>query len=407
MIPISEAFALISETVRPIGVEIVPLQHAVGRVLHDDVVSDVDSPPHDKSVMDGYAVRSDDITTADVRLEVVETIVAGGWPTKTITQGQSARIMTGAPLPEGADAVVMIEQTESFEADGSQWVTIKIDSLDRGRHVMRKATSMACGKTVFTTGHRIRPTDIGLLAEVGAHEIRVARRPQIAVLPTGDELVTAQQRPGPGQIRNSNGPMLIAMVQSLGMEVKDLGIGRDDPQQLELAIAGGLESDLLILSGGVSAGILDLVPGILAKRGVRQIFHQVAVKPGKPIWFGVLNRDERSTYVFGLPGNPVSSLVGFRLFVQTAIERMVNSQAAEPFSVAAELVSAHKVRGNRPTYWPGRWVNSEKPMRQVEPLDWQGSSDLRALGLANVLIYFHVDHALHPAGEIVQVIPIS
>ena len=133
---------------------------------------------------------------------------------------------------------------------------------------------MARGKTVFTRGHRIRPTDIGLLAEVGAYEIRVAQRPQIAVLPTGDELVSAEQRPGPGQIRNSNGPMLIAMIQSLGMEVEDLGIGRDDPQQLEVAIAGGLDNDLLILSGGVSAGMLDLVPGILAKCGVRQVFHQ-------------------------------------------------------------------------------------------------------------------------------------
>lgn len=406
MIPISEAFSLIEETIKPIGVEPVKLENAVGRILHEDVVSDVDSPPHDKSVMDGFAVRSDDINGSDVRLEVVETIVAGSWPQKSITPGQASRIMTGAPLPMGADAVVMIEQTESADSDGNSWVTINIDALDPGRHVMHRASSMARGKTVFAAGHRIRATDIGLLAEVGADQVSVGRIPMVAVLPTGDELVAASQLPGMGQIRNSNGPMLIAMNQALGLQVQDLGVGRDDPDQLETAIAQGLESDLLILSGGVSAGLLDLVPGILQRLGVKQVFHKVTIKPGKPIWFGRLDRADKPTYVFGLPGNPVSSLVGFQIFVRTSINRMMNSPDPEPQSVAAELVSPHEVRGNRPTYWPGRWVQSDEPTRKVDALDWKGSSDLRALGLADVLIKFHVDHSLHPAGEVVQVIPI-
>lgn len=400
MIPIAEAFRLIKETVTPLSTETVPLSQAVGRVLASDIASDVDSPPHDKSVMDGYAIRSADIVSEGTELAVVETIVAGAWPEKSIGSGESARIMTGAPLPKGADAVIMIEQTESSSDDA---VKINVDSVESGKHIMRKASSLSTGRTVFNAGHQVRPTDIGLLAEVGAHEVSVYKKPSIAVLPTGDELVSSAEIPGLGQIRNSNGPMLVAMNRGLGLEVNDLGIGRDNESDLQAAIERGLESDVLILSGGVSAGLLDLVPGILQKLGVRQVFHKVAVKPGKPLWFGVLEKDQSRTYVFGLPGNPVSSLVGFRVFVRTAINLMMNLPSPEPQSVKAELAVAHDVRGNRPTYWPGRWVSSATETRKVEPIGWQGSSDLRALGSAEVLIMLASEPSHHPAGEIVDV----
>lgn len=405
MIPIAEAFRLIKATVVPLQPETVLLADAVGRVLASDVASDVDSPPHDKSVMDGYAVRSADIATSGTQLKVVETIVAGAWPEKSVASGEAARIMTGAPLPEGADAVVMIELTESTSDDE---VAIKIDSVESGKHIMRKASSLATGKTIFTAGHQVRPTDIGLLAEVGAHKVSVYKKPSIAVLPTGDELVNSSEFPGLGQIRNSNGPMLVAMNRSLGLEVNDLGIGRDNESDLQAAIERGLESDVLILSGGVSAGLLDLVPGILQKLGVKQVFHKVAVKPGKPLWFGVLEKGQSGkgqsrTHVFGLPGNPVSSLVGFRVFVRTAINLLMNHPVPEPQPLKAELTIAHDVRGNRPTYWPGRWVPSSSETRKVEPIGWQGSSDLRALGSAEVLIMLACDPSHHPVGEIVDV----
>lgn len=401
MIPIAEAFRLIKETVVPLGTEKVPLANAVGRVLASDVASDVDSPPHDKSVMDGYAVIASDIQAGKTKLKIVETIVAGSWPEKPIANGQASRIMTGAPLPAGADAVVMIEMTEST---GDEEVEIKLDSLESDKHVMRKASSLAKGKTVFVAGHQIRPTDIGLLAEVGAHEVSVYMQPKISVLPTGDELVDSSEVPGLGQIRNSNGPMLVAMAQAIGLSVTDLGIGRDNESDLQAAVERGLQSDVLILSGGVSAGMLDLVPGILQKLGVEQVFHKVAVKPGKPLWFGVLKRGDSQTYVFGLPGNPVSSLVGFRIFVRTAINMLMNKPDPKPQSVKAELAFAHDVRGNRPTYWPGRWVASPTETRKVEPVIWQGSSDLRALGVAEVLILLSCEPSHHPAGEIVDVV---
>lgn len=401
MIPLADAFRLIKENVVPLGTETVKLADAVGKVLAADITSDVDSPPHNKSVMDGYAVRSEDITSANVSLEVVETIVAGDWPSKTVSAGQAARIMTGAPVPDGADSVVMIEQTSS---DDPNRVTINVDSLTAGKHMMLKATSLAVGKTVFEKGHRVRPTDVGLLAEVGAHEVQVQKQPKVAILPTGDELVESTQVPGLGQIRNSNGPMLVAMTNALGLTVNDLGIGRDNETELQSAIEKGLESDLLILSGGVSAGVLDLVPGILNKLSVQQVFHKVAVKPGKPIWFGVLDRGDAKTYVFGLPGNPVSSLVGYRLFVRTAINMMQNHPSPEPRMSKAQLAVEHQVRGNRPTYWPGRWSDSATETRIAEPLVWQGSSDLRALGQAELLIYLEFEPSVHPAGEVVSIV---
>ena len=306
-------------------------------------------------------------------------------------------------MPDGADAVVMVELSKVAEADGKSTVTFDTDDLPAGKHMMRKATNFRRGQAVFQEGHQIRGTDVGLLAETGAATVKVRTNPGVAILPTGDELVDCEQQPGPAQIRNSNGPMLIAMAESLGLNVINLGIGRDEPSQLESLVTRGLENDLLILTGGVSMGEFDLVPGILSKLGVQQVFHKVAVKPGKPIWFGSLEHPERPRYVFGLPGNPVSSLVGFHLFVRTAIRLMTGSATAKPSWVSARLSKAHETRGDRPTYWPSRWIADESFERRVEPLVWRGSSDLMALGQADSLTYFEAGTKTHPAGEIVQV----
>ena len=201
--------------------------------------------------------------------------------------------------------------------------------------------------------------------------------------------------------------MLIALTQALNMKVNDLGIGRDDRAELAAKVAEGIQSDILILTGGVSMGEFDLVPGILADAGVENVFHKVAVKPGKPIWFGTLDRadnaNKKRTLVFGLPGNPVSSLVGFHLFVRTAIRKLTAAKETMPASVQATLAGDHETRGNRPTYWPGRWVTDQSTTRSVMPLVWRGSSDLVALSQAQVLIKFPVESTQHSAGQIVEV----
>lgn len=404
MISISEAFELIEANVKPLEIEQVSLVDASGRVLAEEIASDVDSPPHDKSMMDGFALKSTDVANGTRSFEVVETIAAGGWPEKTITTGKAARIMTGAPMPSGADSVVMIEQTKSQQADGKNIVSIEVDELVAGKYMMAKANNIRKGEVVFEAGHTIRPTDVGLLAEVGAANIAVVKRPAIAVLPTGDEIVDCSQKPGKGQIRNSNGPMLVAMIKQLGLEVTDLGIGRDSESELSKLVNQGLASDILILTGGVSMGQFDLVPGILEKAEVKQVFHKVAIKPGRPIWFGVLNRDDgKSTYVFGLPGNPVSSMIGFQIFVRTAIRIITRARQVRPGDVSAVLNSPHQARGDRPTFWPSRWVRDDDGRRKVEPLTWHGSSDLVALGEAEALTYFPPGTREHPAGELVKV----
>jgi molybdopterin molybdotransferase len=213
--------------------------------------------------------------------------------------------------------------------------------------------------------------------------------------------------PGRGQIRNSNGPMLLAMARGLGLQVSDLGIGRDEPGPLTERIQAGLDHDLLLLSGGVSAGTMDLVPGILNELGVQQVFHKVHVKPGKPIWFGVLEQKEKRTYVFGLPGNPVSSLIGFQLFVKSAIRKLTGDAVGNFKSEIGQLSSPHQTRGDRPTYWPGKRVNDDSPVRKFQPLMWRGSSDLFALGESDGLIYFPAESQDHPAGEQVVFYPFA
>lgn len=405
MIPIEQAYDLLDQHVTTLPPESTALANAVGRVLADDVKADVNSPPHDKSVMDGFAVRSSDVTAGQKRLNVVETIVAGDWPSQVIESGQAAKIMTGAPIPEGADAVVMIEQSESEEAGGQLWVTLNVESISAEKHILRCGVNFAKGQTVFSRGHIVRPTDIGLLAEVGAQAVSTGGRPTVAVLPTGNELVDCATVPDRGQIRNSNGPMLIAMARGLGLEVTDLGVGRDDSDELKKLIVRGLDHDLLILSGGVSAGTLDLVPGILKELGVQEVFHKVFVKPGKPIWFGVIDRDGKRTCVFGLPGNPVSSLVGFHLFVRAAIRKMMGGRIEEFQSTFGKLSEPHETRGNRPTYWPAKCVHDATSVRRFQPLVWRGSSDLLALGEAEGLIFFPADSSQHPAGEQVRFFP--
>lgn len=406
MISVAEALQRISASVRPLPHQRTPLEDLVGRYLQQDVPADVDSPPHDKSMMDGFAVRSTDVR-AGVELDVLETVIAGAEPQLELGPGQATRIMTGAPLPPGADAIVMVEQARVSRHDGAERVSFEIDSVAPEKHVLRRGANFGAGQILFPQGHRIRPTDVGLLAEVGLAFAEVPRLPRVAVLATGDELVDCGQQPGAAQIRNSNGPLLTALSRQGRLPVDDLGIGRDDPESLFQAIGRGLEADILLLSGGVSAGTHDLVPGLLSEHGVQEIFHKVAVKPGKPIWFGTRDDADRQTVVFGLPGNPLSTMIGFRLFVVAAVRRMLGGPLPCEAAWRAELAVEHQTRGNRPTYWPGVWEPAEDARVRVRPLRWNGSSDLWALGQANGLIHFPADRQQHAAGDLVEFLPLG
>ena len=382
LISVAEALALIDAEVQPLPIETVALAEAPGQTLARDIVADVDSPPHRKSMMDGFAVRSADITRDGVELEVIDTVIAGELPTRPVETGQATRIMTGAPMPDGADAVVMVERTEFSETDGI--VRIMLPKLPSGKHATEQGSNFRCGETLFEAGRRIRAIDVGLLAEIGAARIDVFRQPSVAILPTGNELVNCGQLPGDGQIRNSNGPMLASMMDALDCEVQALGIGRDDRDSLTEKVAQGLQADVLLLSGGVSAGAMDLVPEILAQAGVQQVFHKVAVKPGKPIWFGVFRSGDSACYVFGLPGNPVSSLVGVRLFVQRLLRGLTGRTGPELLARVA-ISRDHETRGDRPSYWPGQIVASDSSVRQVVAARVAGIVRLAVIGIGRWL----------------------
>lgn len=391
MLSVAEALELIRANVPSLAPRRVALADAFGSRLAEAVTSDVDSPPYDKSVVDGYAIRFDDLRGGRAELRFLEEVTAGALPTCEVRPGTATRIMTGAPLPIGADTVVMVERSAQPSAD-----IVQLDDprAKLGQNIVRRGTVMRKEDVVLAAGAQIMPAAVGLLAEAGRGSIFALPRPRIAVLATGNELVPCGEVPQPGQIRNSNGPLLVASLRQAGAEAVDLGIARDERTALRNKIVQGLEADLLILSGGVSAGVLDLVPGVLAELGVREVFHKVSLKPGKPLWFGVWTSPAGiMKLVFGLPGNPVSTLVCFELFVYPSIVRLSGAAWPDDSEFLARIAEPFHHRGDRPTYWPARLnYRATDDCMIVSPLPWQGSGDLRSLAGADTLIGF-------PAGE--------
>lgn len=315
VIRFEEARQIILDQARPLGKECVSLAEACGRVLAEAVCAPWDLPAWDNSAMDGFAVRSRDCRAAKP-LQVSGYIPAGAPARERVEQGGAIRIMTGAPLPAGADAVVPVE--EVAEADG--WITLTA-RVGPGQHIRRQGEDVARGKPFMAAGTRLRPDGINLLASFGQAFVPVFRRPRVAILSTGDELVELGEMPAPGQIINSNSLSLAAAVREAGAEPLLLGIARDEVDSLRLKLAEGLKADILISSAGVSAGDRDLVRDVLADLGVRELFWKVAIKPGHPTAFGV----KGDCLVFSLPGNPVSTLMTFEFLVKPALERIGGS----------------------------------------------------------------------------------
>ncbi len=263
-----------------------------------------------------------------------------------------------------------------------------------GTNILKRGSEMRRGQVVLTAGAVLRPQEIGLLATVGRATIQAYPAGAVAILATGDELVEPDQTPRLGQIRNSNGPMLVAQTARAGASPRYLGIAPDQVDKLRALVNDGLRSDVLILSGGVSMGQRDLVPGVLQELGVRPHFHKVAMKPGKPVFFGTRKR----TLVFGLPGNPVSSLVCFELFVRPALRRLQGHADVGPRIVQARLARDYAYLTDRPTYHPARWEEGEDgPI--VDPIPWLGSPDLRSLTTANAFLVLPAGDQTYRAGE--------
>ncbi len=403
MLSVTDAIADILEIVKPSAPQLTKLSNGRGLILAEEVIADIDSPPFDKSAMDGYAIRSIDVANGITEFNCVEEVMAGQVANRSISQGEVIAIMTGAPVPNGADAVVQIELTSFDEA--TKCVTLSTKDVFSGLNILPQGMAMKRGDVIFSPGRLLRPQEMGALAELGKAELLLSHRPTVAVLATGDELVDVSEKPGPAQIRNSNETMLTAQIERAGATAVPLGIAKDDRDHLKAAITKGLDCDILLLSGGVSAGKLDLVPSVLQEVGICERFHKVALKPGKPIWFGVgkkQNSDD-NIYVFGLPGNPVGSLVCFELFVRIAIRRLMNFPHPQPKSVTAHITTHWQCKGDREVFHPAH-LKKEKGKLIVAPLSWQGSADLQATKNANCMIHFPSDERKVQQDETVEVI---
>jgi molybdopterin molybdotransferase len=410
MIDLADAIALVERAAAPLPPRRQRLLEACGRRLAAGIVSDVDSPPWDRAMMDGFAVRDDDFAPGGpdvVELDVVVDLAAGDVTTIGVPPGGCARIMTGAPVPRGAQAVVPVESTVdgTAAARAGGRVRLREPRFRAGQHVARQGAAFRRGQEVLAAGATLGAAEIGLAAEAGAVHVLAAARPRVAIISTGSELVPPETVPVFGQTRNSNGPMLAAAVTLLDAEPIVLGGVGDRPEAIRAAVAQGLAADVLVLSGGVSAGDLDLVPAILGRCGVETVFHKVRLKPGKPVWFGIFRRaDASSTLVFGLPGNPASSLVCFELFVRPALAILAgrSREAWHLPSVRAVLSAPVQPAADRPVYLPCRLIVGTR--NEAVPLPWTGSSDLVGLATATGLIALPAGRDRHEAGTEVDVL---
>ncbi len=378
--------------------EDVSLSDSLGRTLRQDVFADLHSPPFDRSVRDGFAVRSEDVRSVPVELDVVGESRAGSSYDGSISQGQCVAIMTGAEVPAGADAVVMVESTRNVSRRRMRI----LESVTSGQSIQPEGTECKRGDRILDSGREIQAPEVGILASVGCSRVQVSKRPRVAILSTGDELVEVDQTPRRAQIRNSNSFTLFAQVRAAGGEPEMLGIVSDDVEALGQKISQALERDIVITSGGVSMGKYDLVEGVLADHGVEIEFNKVAMKPGKPTVFGW----KRRTFVFGLPGNPVSTIVSFQLFVRPLIRRLLHAHNVGDNLLEANLEQDVRCDPERAACVPA-WVHFSGGGYQLKTVEWKGSSDLVGLARANAYVLIPQQKGSLAAGMPVGFIPMA
>lgn len=407
MITVAAALEMVLQQSRANPAVDVPLEDALGLDLAADVLADLDSPPFDKALVDGYAVALADLTTLPARLPSVGTVSAGDDASLPLPPGSTVRIMTGGVVPPGADAVVMWEKVATHPADGGKDAAVEFSAAPRlGEGILRRGASAAAGSRVLPEGLRLTPVHVGVLAEAGQEEVRVVRRPTVALLATGAELVPPGERPKAGQIRNSNAAMLAACVRQAGSEVLWKRTAGDSLEEIAAALRDGRAADLVIATGGVSAGDKDFVPAAMAAAGYEKVFHKVDLRPGKPLWFGVAETGERRILAFGLPGNPLSTLACFGLFVHPALRRLAGDADPRPRPRKAALAHDFAVEAERETYYPVRLFRTPAG-EAVEVHSWQGSADLYGTARANA--FARIRHGSHRffQGEALEVFPWS
>ena len=392
---VDEALERVLARIAPLEATEVPLLDALGAVLAEDAVADRDVPPFRNSAMDGYAVRGADVHEAGTRLEVVGAVAAGAMPKGTVGRGQAMRIMTGAPMPDGADTVVRVEDTDN----GSQMVAIT-KATSTGTAVRQAGEDLRSGETILRKGTLLRPADLGVLASIGRATVRAVRRPNVAVLSTGDELVDVNELPGPGQIRDANRYSISAAVRATGCAAFELGIVRDEASDLRHALGNAAFGDVVVTSGGVSVGDHDHVKPVVDAMGTMD-FWSIAIRPGRPLAFGELRTKRGAVPIFGLPGNPVSSLLTFELFVRPALLKMAgHARLFRPRVKAKLLDRIEKPTGLR-MFARGVYDAEAGTVRSTGP---QGSGILRSMSLANCLIDIPETPPAAEPGETVTVI---
>lgn len=399
MITVEDATEQILSRIPMLESELVPLLESLGRVLAADVVSDIDIAPFDNSGMDGYALRHADVAEAGeqtpVTLRVVEHIPAGVAPQCPVGLGEASRIMTGAPVPAGADAVVMVERTRAGELDGGAGGTVEILTTAKlGENIRYRGEEVHAGETVLLQGETIGPAAIGLAASVGHAELPVRRRPRVAIVSTGDELVDVTEAPGPGKIRNSNSHTLAAQVTAAGAIPFVLGVARDDEEHTRELLSRAPEFDLMVTTGGVSMGDFDVVRKVLEQIGELD-FWKVAMRPGAPQTFGTIG----GTPFFGLPGNPTSTMVGFEIFIRPALLKMAGFSALSRPCVVATLSHDVRKKEGRRYFLRGRLTPGTGGGYSVAVSGNQSSALLTAMHRGNCLISLSEDETLIGSGS--------
>lgn len=368
MITMEEVFKILNRQSARIVRETVPLDRARGRMLAKAVLSPLDQPPFDKAAMDGWAIKADEKGT---ELQVLETIAAGEVGSGTVEPGYCSAIMTGAKLPVGAERIIRVEYSRR---EGNKVFIEKDDPL---KNIIYKGENMKAGDVVLTP-RVLRPADIGILASMGFAEIEVIKAPSIGIVATGTELKEPGTKLEEGEIYNSNGHQLMAQADMWGCLTNYYGITVDDKDKLRMTITKALsENDIVLLSGGVSMGEFDFIPVLLEEAGVEKLFHRIAVKPGKPLWFG----KNSNTFVFGMPGNPVSTFILFEVFVKHLIQHLAGLTYRPAYLRGVLGKDIRRKTWDRTEFLPVRWEEED-----VVPLSYHGSSHLNALAEAQGLI---------------------
>jgi len=383
-----EALRIVLDSAHNLGNERVDIAQATNRILAEDVESDLDIPLRDISVFDGYACRRQDLAN---ELEVIETIRAGMPPQKKIGPNQCAKIMTGASMPAGADCVFMVELAEKTAAGTVRFTGEKTDD-----NIRPQGRDIKADQVVLPSGTRIRPQDIAVLAMVGHTEVLVSKKPAVGIIATGDELVEPHLKPSPWRLRNSNSPQLAAQLESVSTVVTDYGIAKDTTGEIDRTFKkAAKENEVVLMSGGVSMGDFDLVPGILKNNNIELLFERIALKPGKPTVFGV----SEDLYCFGLPGNPVSTFVVFELLVKPFLYKLMGHDYAPP-KVQMPLGETISRKDTERQGWMPVKITDAGTLRKVE---YHDSGHINALCGADGLVCMDVGVAEIPKRTIVQV----